>query len=234
MPKQMSGSDPLKRHGTDSRTVIPITTQQAALRSLPLLRTFVRKASCCPVPYRLKTLNCPCSRPTINGRRQSLNASGTHAVRHRSRTGGRTAAVAKALPREGLHRQFRTEQCFRHDELDRSNRTSPTGHHLGSHRKGPQTIRSPDRKAEFEISGRSECPDGFDLKNPRNAPPRWRSRFGDRNPRHAARTACKTYGRITCGIPSRNRKWRSRPAHPRCGAAGCTWPYGPNATWNRS
>lgn len=39
---------------------------------------------------------------------------------------------------------------------------------------------------------------------------------------------------ITCGTPSRSRRWRSRPVPPRCGAAGCTWPYGPNATWSRS
>ena len=51
--------------------------------------------------------------------------------------------------------------------------------------------------------------------------------YGSGGVRHAA-TA------ITCGTPSRSRRWRSRPAPPRCGAAGCTWPYGPNATWNRS
>ncbi len=51
--------------------------------------------------------------------------------------------------------------------------------------------------------------------------------YGSGGVRHAA-TA------ITCGTPSRSRRWRSRPAPPRCGAAGCTWPYGPNATSNRS
>ncbi len=57
--------------------------------------------------------------------------------------------------------------------------------------------------------------------------------FGDRNVvrRHKCR---RTMRKFTCGIPSRTRRWRFRRAPLRCGAAGCIWPCGPNATWNRS
>ena len=39
---------------------------------------------------------------------------------------------------------------------------------------------------------------------------------------------------ITCGRSSCNRRSPRLRAPPRYGAAGCTWPYGPNATSNRS
>ena len=39
---------------------------------------------------------------------------------------------------------------------------------------------------------------------------------------------------ITCGRSSCSRRSPRRRAPPRCGAAGCTWPYGPNATSSRS
>lgn len=47
-------------------------------------------------------------------------------------------------------------------------------------------------------------------------------------------SAAEAAGNFTCGKPSYSRRWPRRPALPRCGATGCIWPYGPNATSNRS
>ncbi len=89
------------------------------------------------------------------------------------------------------------------------------------HNTPPRSATVPDSETHGANASQRSAPPPYPTTQ---TPP---DPYGSGGVRHAA-TA------ITCGTPSRSRRWRSRPAPPRCAAAGCTWPYGPNATWNRS
>ncbi len=90
-----------------------------------------------------------------------------------------------------------------------------------THNTPPRSATVPDSETHGANASQRSAPPPYPTTQ---TPP---DPYGSGGVRHAA-TA------ITCGTPSRSRRWRSRPAPPRCGAAGCTWPYGPNATWSRS